>query len=121
MKIYLLMFMGLMLLLFAMPKNNGERSFAQQVALKKDCKASKRIGKGSCSRKCLKHQTHSSQQNNAAGTAADCSQQLFAIVADRQEEGQHPPFTAPQPISPAAAKKHQPPHLDEDPDPPRYS
>lgn len=120
MKNYLLLFVSLTLLLFAMPKNDSMRSFAQQAALKKDCQYSKRFGKKPCAKKCLKHQTHSNQQNNAAGIASDCGQQVYAVINDLPSDSfisstpQHY-FVLPH------LRKHLSPVLEYDPEPPRLS
>ncbi|WP_018477728.1 hypothetical protein [Pontibacter roseus] len=120
MKNYLLLFVSLTLLLFATPKNDSLRSFAQQAALKKDCTYSKRFGKKPCAKKCLKHQTHSNQQNNATGIAADCSQQVYAVVNELHSElinllSAKQDFTLPH------IRKHLSPVLEYDPKPPRIS
>lgn len=120
MKNYLLLFLSLTLLLFAIPKNGSIRSFAQQAALKKDCQYSKRFGNKPCTKKCLKHQTHSNQQSNAAGIASDCSQQVYAVVNEQPSD----------PLSPSSpqhdfmlplVRKHLSPVLEYDPEPPRLS
>ncbi|MFD1184797.1 hypothetical protein [Pontibacter rugosus] len=120
MKNYLLLSLSFMLLLFALPKNSSMRSFAEQAALKKDCTYSKRFGKRPCIRKCLKHQTHSRQQNSASGVASDCSQQVYALVNTLHEM----PvvfFTAKPSVVLPQLRKHLPPVLENDPEPPRLS
>lgn len=120
MKIYLLLFLSFTLLLFAMPKNSILRSFAQQRELDKSCAYSKPPGKKLCARKCLKHQTHSNQQNNAAGIAADCSQQVYAIVNALQVEPVNS-FTVNPKYILAHIRKHLSPILEYEPQPPQTS
>jgi hypothetical protein len=120
MKNYLLLFVSFTLLLFAMPKRDSLRSFAQQAALKKNCSYSNHSGKKHCAKKCLKHQTHSGDQNNAAGIASDCSQQVFAIVHDLQTESISS-FTSQQDFILPHILKHHSPVLEYDPQPPRLS
>lgn len=120
MRIYLLFFVSFVLLLFAIPKNSSMRSFAQQVELKKSCSYVKLFSKKPCARKCLKHQTHSHKQNNAAGVARDCHQQVYALANEHQEEAilLFPP--RPDVILPHILK-HPSPVLEYDPEPPRHS
>ncbi|MFD2516136.1 hypothetical protein ACFSRY_19855 [Pontibacter locisalis] len=120
MKYYLLLFVSLMLLLFTMPKSSSMRSFAQQAALKKGCKYSKHLGEQSCEKKCLKHQTHSNQQNNTAGVAWDCSQQVYAIVNELPSE-HFISFVSPYKFILPHIRKHFAPVLEYDPEPPRLS
>lgn len=120
MRLYLLFFISFALLLFSTPKSSGMRSFAQQRALGKPCAYSKPSAKKPCAKKCLKHQTHSNQQNNAAGIASDCSQQVYALVNDLQVDPiisfpAKDDFILPQ------LRKHLSPLLEYDPEPPRLS
>lgn len=122
MKRYLLLFFSTLLMLFALPKpDRNAISFAgvEQGELKKAC-TSKRPGKHTCPRKCLKHQPQQGQQHTA-NLATDCSQQFYAIVADNQHSKQ--PFIqdAAQLVAIPAVKAHQSPSLEADPDPPRFS
>ncbi|WP_299762624.1 hypothetical protein [uncultured Pontibacter sp.] len=120
MKNYLLLFVSLTLLLFTIPKNDSLRSFAQQAALKKDCKYSKHFGKKPCAKKCLKHQTHSNQENNTAGIVIDCSQQVYAIVNELPSE-LFISFVSPYKFILPHIRKHLAPVLEQDPEPPRLS
>ncbi|MFD2513280.1 hypothetical protein ACFSRY_05335 [Pontibacter locisalis] len=120
MRSYLLLFLSTLLLLFALPKNSSLRSFAQQAELKKTCSSSKRFAKKPCARKCLKHQTHSENHNNAANLVTDCSQQIYAIINSLQAK----PIIY-QPTKRALIlphiRKHLSPDLEHDPEPPRFS
>ncbi len=120
MRNYLLLFVSFTLLLFAMPKNSSMHSFAQQGELAKSCSYSKRFTKKACIKKCLKHQTHSGKQNNAAATATDCGQQINAVVNTLPSESillfkSNPDFILPH------IRKHLSPVLEHDPEPPRFS
>ena len=120
MKNFLLLMVSFTLLFFTMPKKDSVRSYAQQAEIKKDCNYSKHSGKKSCARKCLKHQTHSSEQNNTTGIAADCSQQVFAIVTELQIESIYS-FTSQHDFIVPLIRKHLSPVLEYDPQPPRLS
>ncbi|MBC5994380.1 hypothetical protein [Pontibacter cellulosilyticus] len=120
MRTYLLLFLSILLLLFALPKNSSLRSFAQQAELKKACSYSKRFVKKTCARKCLKHQTHSENQNNAANLGTDCNQQVYALVSALQAE----PLIylqAKRAFKTPLVRKHLSPDLEHDPEPPRFS
>jgi hypothetical protein len=121
MKSYLLLFFSTLLLLFTLSQPDrslNSYACAAKSELTEADNSDKRSAKSTCARKCQKHQIHSRQQN-AANVTTDCSQQFYAVVADTQQEEQHASFTASQQITPAAAGKHQSPHLETDPDPPR--
>ncbi|WP_266206195.1 hypothetical protein [Pontibacter kalidii] len=120
MKFYLLLFISFALLLFATPKSGGMRSFEQQRALNKSCAYSKPSGKKPCAKKCLKHQTHSNQQDNPAGIVYDCSQQIYALVNDLQAE-LIISFTTKHDFMLPHIRKHLSPILEYDPQPPRLS
>ena len=120
MRNYLLLFVSFTLLLFTMPKNSSMRSFAQQGELAKSCSYSKRFSKKACAQKCLKHQTHSDKQNNAAATATDCNQQVYAVVNALPSEPiiifkANPDFILPH------IQNHLSPVLEHEPEPPRFS
>ena len=120
MKTYLLLFFSTLLLLFTLPKNGSVGGLAgtERAELKKTC-SHKRLGKAACTRKCLKHQSPSGQQN-AANLATDCSQQVYAIVATLPSDLL---FTFPlqrATILPAP-RKHLAPDLEYEPEPPRLS
>lgn len=117
---YLLLFVSFTLLLFTMPKNSNMRSLAQQQELNKSCANSQPSGKKRCAKKCLKHQTHSNQQENAAGIASDCSQQVYAVVNTLKSEPiisyrSEPDFILPH------LRKYLSPVLEYEPEPPRLS
>jgi hypothetical protein len=121
MKSYLLLFFSILLLLFTLPnpdRNMSRFVVTEQAVLKKTCN-SKRLAKRTCAKKCLKHQTHSEQQN-AANFATDCSQHLYAVVAAEQFEVSFAPFAF-QPAARLTLKKHLSPHLESEPDPPRLA
>ena len=120
MKSYLLLFLSTLLMLFALPKNSSLRSFAQQVELKEACSSSKRFAKKPCAKKCLKHQTHSENQNNAANLSTDCSQHIYAIINSLQAE---PIIYLPakRAIILPNTRKHLSPDLEHDHEPPRFS
>ncbi|TXK45838.1 hypothetical protein FVR03_11640 [Pontibacter qinzhouensis] len=120
MKYYLLLFACLTLLLFVIPKSSGMRSSAQQPELKQGCKYGKRLGKKVCAKKCLKHQTHSKQQNNDTGIASDCSQQVYAVVNEQHSEP-FISFTANRDFILPHIRKYLSPVLEYDPEPPRLS
>ncbi|MEJ8803383.1 hypothetical protein [Pontibacter sp. H249] len=120
MRTYLLLFLSTLLLLFALPKNSNLRSYAQQGELRKSCSYSKRFVKKPCTRKCLKHQTPSENQNNAANLATDCHQQVYALVHSLQTEPFVYPLAKRTYILPRI-RKHLPPDLEHDPEPPRLS
>lgn len=121
MKSYLLFFLSIMLLLFTLP-NQGSKVNSlpgmEQGVVKKGC-TSKRLVKRTCRKGCLKHQTHSEQQN-AANLAADCSQTIYALVTAIQE----PKLYTPRHLSPTAfptPSKYLSPDLEAEHGPPRYS
>ncbi|WP_276496919.1 hypothetical protein [Pontibacter litorisediminis] len=120
MKHYLLLFVTLTLLLFALPKSSSMRSFTQQVELKKGCRISKHFGKGPCAKKCLRHQTHSGQKDNASGIALGCSQQVYAVVNELHPESPIIFETTKAFVLPLV-QKHLSPVLEYDPEPPRLS
>lgn len=120
MRPYLLLFISFACLLFSTPKSSGTRSFVQQRALGKSCAYSKPSAKKSCATKCLKHQTHSSQQNNATGIASDCNQQVYALVNELQVEPIIS-FTKKDEFILPHLRKHLSPILEYDPEPPRLS
>ena len=119
MKRYLLLFLST-LLLFALSQAGGRvGGFAcvKQQELRAGENADEPVMKRKCAKKCLKHQTHSEQQN---GAATDCSQQYYAVITEHKPAE---PFYSgvPQPATPPADKTHQTPSLEADPDPPRFS
>lgn len=121
MKSYLLLFFSILLLLFTLPKpdrNVSRFAGTEQAVLKKSCN-SKRLARRTCAKKCLKHQTHSEQQN-ATNFATDCSQHLYAVVAAEQPVTGITPVTL-QSVIRFAQKKHLPPNLESEPDPPRVA
>lgn len=120
MKNYLLLFVSFTLLLFAIPKSGSMRSFAQPAELTKSCSNSKGFGKKPCAKKCLKHQTHPDQQNNAAGISSDCSQQVYAVVNNLYSEP-FPFFNIKLNFILPNIRKHLSPVLEYDPEPPRLS
>ena len=122
MKHYLLLFFSTLLLLFTLSQTDGRVSgfsCAGQHELRTADNADKRLVKRRCAKKCLKHQTHSEQQNGATA-ATDCSQQFYAVIA---ANGSAEFFSSgfSQPVSPSADSIHQTPSLEADPDPPRFS
>ncbi|MFD2247926.1 hypothetical protein [Pontibacter ruber] len=119
MKTYLLLLLSTLLLLFTLPKNGlvgSSLSASEQSMIRKSCQ-NKRLVKRTCAKKCLKHQTHSDQQN-AANLATDCSQQLFAVVTPLQ-----PRLLFSLPAQPTlmlpSIRKHLSPDLVDYPKPPR--
>ena len=121
MKSYLLLFFSILLLLFTLPRpdrNVSRFAGTEQAVLKKSCN-SKRLARRTCAKKCLKHQTHSEQQN-AASFATDCSQQLYAVVAAEQPDAGIA-LVALEPVIRFAQKKHPSPILESEPDPPRVA
>ena len=120
MKTYLLLFMSFTLLLFATPKNSSMRCFTKQAKLKTECAYNKRPDSKQCTKKCLKHQTHSDQQNNKSGVVTDCGQQAYAIVASLHTEPVISFRTSHDFILPHILK-HRSPVIEYDPEPPQLS
>lgn len=116
MKRYLLVFIGYMLLLFAMPKSSDTWqpiSVLQQDTLKKACAA-----QHSCPGKCLAK--HSKDQNKPESLLTECSLQLYGVLPQQKMSL---PFKV---ANTKVAKlpvlhKYLSPDLKADPDPPRYS
>lgn len=122
MKGYLVLFLSTILLLFALPKSSiSMRSAGTTVQgeLRKSCQLNKRALKRTCTKKCIKHQSHSEQQG-AANLVTDCSQQVYALVTTSE----HAFLTATQLQRnqiPSESGSYIPPELATDPDPPRFS
>jgi hypothetical protein len=122
MKPYLLLFFSTLLMLFTLsqPGTLGySLSCVKQSELKAATKYAGHPVKRKCAKKCLKHQTHSSQQN-AATVVVDCNQQFFAVVAESEPAFDFLPSSLEVATIPAD-KKHLSPSLEAEPDPPRFS
>ena len=122
MKHYLLLFLSTLLLLFTLSQTDGRVSgFAcvKQHELRTADNADKRLVKRRCAKKCLKHQTHSEQQNGATA-ATDCSQQFYAIIAENKSADFFLSGIA-QLATTSADRIHLTLSLEADPDPPRFS
>ncbi|WP_076665926.1 hypothetical protein [Pontibacter indicus] len=72
-----------------------------------------------CAKKCLKHQTHS-ERKGSANVTLECGQQLYAVVADGQSDANVSAAVRKQ-LFRSVQRKHLPPNLGTDPDPPRFS
>lgn len=82
MKNYLLLFLSSMILLFLLPKTGSYMQLGQamgQSTVKSSC-MNKQLVKRTCAKKCLKHQTHSKQQQDS-NIGSDCSQHVVAIIS----------------------------------------
>ena len=121
MKSYLLLFLSMMLLLFTLPKNGSSADSytgMRQDVIQKAC-ASKGLVKRTCRKGCLKHQTHSEQQQ-AGSVVTDCSQQFYAMLTPLQQHLLYAPQLLQSSEAPVAAKLLSP-YLKVEPDPPQYS
>lgn len=120
MKHYLLLFLSTLLILFtlAQPQKPVKGFACAEKSVLKAAVNSKKI-KRTCARKCLKHQTHSEQQN-ATNAPVDCSQQQYAVVADKYSTILFESAAMQQYMVPVQLKLPAP-HLGADPDPPRIS
>lgn len=121
MKSYLLLFLGTMLLLFALPKSSvSVRSIgnSEQSNLVKSCSKSKFAVKRTCQKKCIKHQTHSEQQG-AANLAVECGQQVYGLLTTSEHNVLHY-YTIRINYPIANSSNYLSPYLASDPDPPQY-
>ncbi|NDK55637.1 hypothetical protein [Pontibacter fetidus] len=121
MKSYLLLFFSTIFLLFGIQKSSslpGVADFKQNLVTQ-SCKYSKHGLKKPCSKKCLKHTSHS-EQKGAATTVSDCTQQAYAIVTAQQ---QHTFYTSAIVRSTIVTgiNKHLSPFLETEHAPPRLS
>ena len=120
MKRYFFLFLSILLMLFALPKQGRVNSLSgmELAVLKKACSA-KRLVKRTCAKKCLRHQTHS-QHQDTAGITTDCSTPAFAVLFTQEQEV---PLSFPlmRAAMVTATKRYLSPHLETDPDPPRFS
>ncbi|WP_266205925.1 hypothetical protein [Pontibacter kalidii] len=118
MKSHLLLFLSAVLLLFTLPKSGnlyGISGVEQSQQVKKNCAAG--ALKRPCTRKCLKHQTHSGQRG--AGTVlTDCSQPFYALAPAPQQQPSFVAEPAQQEARLPSGKPHSP-FLQIEPDPPR--
>ncbi|MCX2739020.1 hypothetical protein [Pontibacter anaerobius] len=121
MRNYLLLFISTILLLFALPRygSNGNSIPGMEKAVVKKACTYKRLVKRNCVKGCLKHQTHSEQQNTA-GVVIDCSQPFYAIVNPLEEQLLHALVLRQDNVQPLTPKPLSPP-LEIEPDPPRFS
>ncbi|WP_242916453.1 hypothetical protein [Pontibacter liquoris] len=119
MRYYLLLFLTMLLLLFAMPPNSRSRSADGSERVAKTCRYSHNAQKRSCPGKCLKHQTHRTPQS-AANSVTDCSAPQYAVLAAQDYPARFPlPGLHLAPVT--NARKHLSPDLPPAPDPPRFS
>ena len=119
MKGYLLLFFSTLLLLFSLPENGRPRnsySATQRSELKKTC-SSRRLARHTCRKKCLKHRSHPQQQ--ATGSATDCSQQLYAVVTSPEHDLVYH-FPDLQKAMLPVCTSYRSPSLEAEPDPPRF-
>ncbi|WP_299759439.1 hypothetical protein [uncultured Pontibacter sp.] len=110
-----------MLLLFVLPnsgRTGSEVSGMEHGFIKKSC-AAKRLAKRACVKGCLKHQTHSDNQQST-NTVTDCSQTFYAVVAQTQERSKFVTLPQRQKGSPVFTE-HLPPYLKAERKPPRFT
>lgn len=121
MKNYFLLFISTMLMLFILPKygSDGSSISGMEKGVIKEVCSSKRLVKRNCTKGCLKHQTHSEQQS-AATVLIDCSQPFYAIVNPLQQQQEFTPVLVHSRMHPLTEKLLSP-HLEVEPDPPRFS
>ncbi|WP_192820635.1 hypothetical protein [Rufibacter sp. LB8] len=84
MKSYLLLGISVLLLLFTLPQPHQavNRWVSPDTSvLKKVCDTQKHTAKRTCKKKCLRHQTHTSQENNT-GTVSDCPSPIYAMMGN---------------------------------------
>lgn len=120
MKNHLLFFISLVLLLFTLLSPNRpvkRMSCAVNMELKET--DGNKTAKRPCTKKCLKHQTHSEPQQ-AATVIVDCGQNFYAVVSDKEQD--KPDFAVPATkLAILASMEHSSPFLESEPDPPRLS
>ncbi|MER2996605.1 hypothetical protein [Pontibacter populi] len=119
MKTYLLLFFSTLLLLFGIQKSSSLPGFAdfKQSLVSKSCNYSHQGFKKPCTKKCLKHQTHS-ESKSAANTVTDCTQQVYAIVSSQQLHAFYSLIIV-QPAIVTNSNQHQSPYLETEHAPPR--
>jgi len=119
MKGYLLLFLSTTLLLFSLPKGsmlNGTIS-TEQGTVKKKCAAG--VLKRPCTRKCLRHQTHSEKRETGT-VLTDCSQTYIAVL----NVGQQPlllPLSSAFVSTLSSIRKPLSPYLKIEPEPPQIA
>ncbi|EJF11478.1 MULTISPECIES: hypothetical protein [Pontibacter] len=120
MKHTLLLLLSTILLLFTLAQPQKPVN-GVACALKSELKAANLPTKlkRPCAKKCLKHQTHS-EQKDSANVVIDCSQQLYAVVADKESDA-YLKSAARQQLMATVQQIHPAPSLGADPDPPRFS
>lgn len=123
MKRYLLLGISVLLLLFALPKPSqaADRWVSPETSvLKKACANKKPMAKRTCKKKCLSHQTHPSQENNAA-TVIDCGSTTFALPANAFAGLPFQFLALPETKGNWVASAYLSPPLKREPNPPRFS
>lgn len=123
MKSYLLLGISVLLLLFTLPKPSataGRWVNSEQPVLKKACDKKKPTARRTCKKKCLRHQTHSSQENNT-GTVPDCGPTTFAFLANSPVSLSYPILALQKTSGNWVATRYLPPPLKREPNPPRVS
>ena len=120
MKNHLLFFISLVLLLFTLlSPNRPVKRMACAVNMELKETDNNQTAKRPCTKKCLKHQTHSEPQQ-AATVVVDCGQHFYAVVSDKEQD--KPDFAIPDlKLAIPASKEHASPFLESEPDPPRFS
>lgn len=119
---YLLLFISTLLMLFTLSQPDtrvNSFSCVKQSQLKEAINSDKHLVRRKCAKKCLRHQTHSEQQN-AATVVVDCSQPFYALVAETEPTFDFTPASLAVATIPAD-RKHLSPSLEAEPDPPRFS
>lgn len=122
MKGYLLLFFSTLLMLFTLSQPGTRvNSFScmKQSQLKEAINSDKHLVKRKCAKKCLRHQTHSEQQNGVT-VVVDCSQPFYAVVAETESMVGFTPASLEVGVIPAD-RKHLSPSLEAELDPPRFS
>ncbi|WP_461490511.1 hypothetical protein [Pontibacter sp. HJ8] len=122
MKCHLLLLFSLLLLLLTLSQPGGRVNgmlCAKQRDLTETLTAGQRQVKRTCAKKCLKHQTHSEQQSGT-NFAPECSHPVYAVLTEMVPAAILPAALLQQVHLPAG-KKHLPPSLEAEPDPPRFS
>jgi hypothetical protein len=120
MKNHLLFFISLVLLLFTLlSPNRPVKRMACAVNMELKETDGNQTAKRPCTKKCLKHQTHSEPQQ-AATVVVDCGQHFYAVVSDKELD--KPALSIPDlKLAIPASKEHSSPFLESEPDPPRFS
>ncbi|WP_139308008.1 hypothetical protein [Pontibacter flavimaris] len=113
--------MSTLFLLFALQKSSnlpGVADFKQSLVAK-GCKYGNSGLKKPCTKKCLKHQTHS-ESKGAANMVTDCTQQVYAIVTVQQLPSFYT-MAMVQAIIVTDSNQHISPYLETEHAPPRLS